>query len=661
MQGNEEFAQALSLALTAFEQGRPDTRELIRKAAVLDPDQPDIAFLEGTLALSDRDYDRALARLSIAASSSSAPPAYKFNLGLAYFYRGMYPSALDTFLGIGPGFSSDAFFLITVGDCLARMERLPEAAERYRAAIALRPEDGFAWFKLALCLHKGGSDREFGTALLRAYELLPKSAENLVRIRSLAREHDCWSLVILCCRELIHLDPRNLENYTALSEACFKAGDPGAALTVYMEFVRRSEKTADLYGQLASLAFQARNLEVMKDALENALVLDPDHAGSHVLLAKYHSLAGDNNAAVTECLQALQIVPGYGKAMYQLADMEVATSADAGYAAAVTRLGNRNIEPEERVTLAYALGRIADREQRHADAFAYFENANALQRELAANRGVAYDRRRTEGFFADIKHKYGKTSLYEKTPAAGSTQSPIFIVGMPRSGTTLMDRIISSHPDVRSTGENQAMARIQHEVDAILQREPALPLQALLEEHAGRFANQYWQSLLSVGRSVTRFTDKAPMNFLHLGLIVLLFPKAKIIHMRRDAMNVCLSMFMHNFSEAFPCANDLEDLGHYHRLYQDLMAFWHRTLPGRFMDVEYADIVDQPEATVRRVLDRCALEWDPRCLAFHENRQAAFTFSELQVRRPLYRSSLQKSKAYEPWLAPLRLALEAAG
>lgn len=344
--------------------------------------------------------------------------------------------------------------------------------------------------------------------------------------------------------------------------------------------------------------------------------------------------------------------------MYQLADMEVATSSDPGYAAALSRLGDKSIEREERVTLAYALGRIADREQRHADAFAYFKDANTLQRELAASRGLAYDRRRTEEYFAGIKQYYGTTFLYEKSLEGGSTQSPIFIVGMPRSGTTLMDKIVSSHPAVRSTGENQAMARIQHEIDAILQRDPGLALQSILAEHSGRFADQYWQSLLAVDKSATRFTDKAPMNFLHLGLIVLLFPGAKIIHMRRDAMNVCLSMFMHNFSEAFPCANDLSDLGHYHRLYQDLMAFWRRVLPDRFIDVEYADIVDQPEGTVRRVLAHCALEWDPRCLNFHENKQAAFTFSELQVRRPLYRSSLQKSKSYEPWLAPLRAALE---
>jgi Sulfotransferase family len=306
--------------------------------------------------------------------------------------------------------------------------------------------------------------------------------------------------------------------------------------------------------------------------------------------------------------------------------------------------------------LAYALGRVLDREKQPAPAFQYFRSANALQREQSRARGAAYDRHRSVDQFAAVKMRYGHISATAPQPSPGQC-TPVFILGMPRSGTTLMDRILSSLPGVASTGENQAMARIQHELDAMLTYDSDTGVQGILEHHGQRFTAQYYQSLTRIAGAARAYTDKAPMNFLNIGLIRVLLPEAKVIHMRRDPMNVCLSMFMRNFNEAFPCASDLSDLGHYYRLYEDLMQFWREVLPGWVLDVDYQSLVEDTEATARRVTDFCSLEWNPACLEFHQNTQAAFTFSELQVRKPIYRSSLEKWRAYEEMLAPLRQSL----
>jgi hypothetical protein len=194
-------------------------------------------------------------------------------------------------------------------------------------------------------------------------------------------------------------------------------------------------------------------------------------------------------------------------------------------------------------------------------------------------------------------------------------------------------------------------------VEFYFQRQPDLELASLLRQHGSYLANLYWRSIPETWAVRTRFTDKAPLNFIHVGLIKCLFPDARIIHMCRDARDVCLSMYMHNFNDTFPCANDLGDLGHYHRQYTGLMQHWREALPGDFLDVEYQVLVNNTEETARAVIAFCGLDWDPNCLEFQSNPQAAYTFSELQVRKPIYRSSLQKWKAYEPWLAPLIEAL----
>ena len=231
------------------------------------------------------------------------------------------------------------------------------------------------------------------------------------------------------------------------------------------------------------------------------------------------------------------------------------------------------------------------------------------------------------------------------------SEVPVFIVGMPRSGTTLVEQIAASHPAVFGAGERDdigALAGAQFpggtaDLDAVA---------------AGTLARTHLERMRDLAGEALRITDKTPVNFLYLGLIALLFPRARIVHCRREARDVCLSCYFQNFVAGLPWATDLADLGRYHRAYRRIMDHWHQVLPLTILDVDYQDLVAAPEEGSRRIVDFLGLPWDDACLDFHRSRRTVRSAANWQVRRPIYATSVGRWKAYEPWLGPLLDALD---
>jgi Tfp pilus assembly protein PilF len=378
-----------------------------------------------------------------------------------------------------------------------------------------------------------------------------------------------------------------------------------------------------------------------------------------VWLGYGHALKTANRSsdAITAYRRALAINPGFGGAWWSLANLKTMRFDAADIAAMQVQLQRQDLDDDARLHLEFALGKAQEDAGADAAAFAHYARGNALRR-----RQLPYDagmmRVRTQRAMRTYTPEY-----FAARAGSGSTaRDPIFVIGMPRAGSTLIEQILSSHPQVEGTMELPAIIAITRELRQrdgnpettayhdVLAGLGHSELHALGEDYLRRCQPQRRE-----GRPF--FIDKMPNNFAHVGLIHSILPNAKIIDARRHPLACCFSNFKQHFARGQAFSYDLADMGHYYADYVALMAHFDAVLPGRIHRVLYEDMVANTEAQVRALLDYCELPFDPRCLRFFENTRAVRTASSEQVRQPIYTDGLAQWKRFEPWLGPLKQAL----
>jgi hypothetical protein len=238
----------------------------------------------------------------------------------------------------------------------------------------------------------------------------------------------------------------------------------------------------------------------------------------------------------------------------------------------------------------------------------------------------------------------------------------VFIVGLPRSGTSLIEQIVSAHPDAYGAGELNDIPEIATLIPKLFGDKIGYPqcIRLLKKRHLEELSSRYLRRLETLNTDAKRITDKLPLNFLNLGLISLLFPRARIIHCRRDPMDNCLSLYFNHFSGIHEFAYNLEDLGFYYREYLRLMKHWKKALDLPITDISYEELITDPDANLRKIVSACGLDWDPRCATYYESGRYVHTISHADVTRPLYGSAIGRWMNYEKHLKPLQEALQGA-
>jgi hypothetical protein len=311
---------------------------------------------------------------------------------------------------------------------------------------------------------------------------------------------------------------------------------------------------------------------------------------------------------------------------------------------------SEELTPASHVGLLFALGTELDRRREFDAAFECFSRGNALRR-----RQQPFDPDRDRRLHGQLREVFTREFLAERVGQGNPDPAPIFIVGMPRSGSTLVEQILASHPAVDGTYELPELGQVARSAE--LERTDGLAYPAVLHQlDAAALAGlgAQYLALTRVHRgSAPRFTDKMPNNYLHVGLLALILPNARIINVRRHPLDTCLSCYMQLFAHGQSFSYDLRDLGEHYLQYQRLMDHWHSVLPGHVLDLQYEDLVADFEGQLRRLLDYCQLPWDDRCLSFHETRRAIRSASSEQVRRPLYGSASNRWRNYQHHLTPL--------
>lgn len=514
----------------------------------------------------------------------------------------------------------------TLGDILRRQGRMGEAAACFRNLAVLRPDLAESWINSGLALRELGRAEPAATALRRGVALLPDSAAGHTNLGLMLGQNGVASF-----RRAILCDPGLVEAYANLGAL---QAEPALLRRALM---LRPQAAASWYGLAGALGETAAEDKLA--ACRAALVCQPEYGRAHNLIGLMEVERGDLTGAARRYRRALacETDPAY---YANLSDL-VRFGAGDGDIATMERLAAEAgpLAAEARIPLHFALGKAYEDCGEGARAFRHYTLGNSLKRQV-----LVYDESAALAAMARAERHFSRETLARMVGGGEPDETPIFILGMPRSGSTLIEQILASHPGVHGGDERPDFPELLAGFDG---------------EDFRALGAAYLARTRHLAPDAARVTDKLPGNFLHAGAIHLALPNARIIHSRRDPADTCLSCFTKLFRSEQAYSYDLGELGRYYRAYARLMAHWRSVLPASvFLEVDYEALVADPEQQTRRLLDHCGLAWDPACLDFHETRRAVRTASAAQVRRPIYRESIGRWRFYGDLLAPLLTELE---
>ena len=640
----------------ALQQGRlVEAEQLCKAALVSKPDHRDALYL---LAAIQRYAQRPVDGLATIVRLIEAQPGY----GRAYQER---------------------------GHCLRALGREEEACAAYRDAVDLNAGLLASWRMLAEINGRSGREEaaKLATAQCAYLESLP---EQLQAVISLIHENRLAKAENLC-RAFLLENRKHTEGMRLLAEigSKFNAFDEAEFLLEtaiefepentntrfdYVNLLHKRQKFGAALEQAAALRAKAPgraqfdllyaneslavgNFDEAMTIYRSCLDELPDNPTLHLSLGHALKTIGKQAESIEAYRNAYRVRPDFGDAYWSLANLKTYSfTADE-----IERMRDSESQPAvalaDRYHLCFALGKALEDRGEIESSFDYYERGNRLKREE-----VGYDWRKISKEIA-LQAEHCSRGLFGKLAGSGcSAQDPIFILGLPRAGSTLLEQILASHSQIEGTLELPNILALAHRLDGRRRvdeeaRDPA-NLAELTREELNDFGEAFIRDT-AIHRKLGKpfFIDKMPNNFRHIGLIHLILPNAKIIDARRGAMGCCFSGFKQLFAEGQEFTYGLEEIGHYYKDYAALMEHWDKVLPGRILRVQYEDVVADLETQVRRILDFCGLEFEVACMNFHKTERAVRTASSEQVRQPIFAGGVDQWENFSPYLDPLRKIL----
>jgi len=532
----------------------------------------------------------------------------------------------------------------SLGDISRLQGRMAEAAGSFLRAMLLRPEAAEGWNRLGLALHAAGRQGEAAAVLRRGVALAPDSAPAHNNLGLILGDGGAESFrrALLCA-------PGLAEAHVNLGLLQAGQGRRAAALVPLRRALALRPQAAESWYALGNL--DETGAEDRLAACRATLVCDPGYGRALNLAGLTLVERGDLAGAIRCYRRALACGPD--PAIYaNLADVIRFAPGDEDLAA-MERLADPAVPltAEGRIALHFALGKAYGDCGDGGKAFGHYQEANRRKRSL-----LAYDESAELTMMDRVRRAFHGDLFAGLAGRGDPSAAPVFILGMPRSGSTLIEQILASHPKVKGGGERPDFPELLGQIGY------PEPVAALPADGYRALGAAYVERVRGAAPDAVRITDKLPGNFLHAGAIHLALPNARIIHSRRDPADTCISCFTTLFrGEHLPHTYDLAELGRYYRAYARLMEHWRAVLPQAvFLEVDYERMIEDPEGQTRRILAHCGLDWDPACLSFHQTRREVRTASAAQVRRPIYAGSVGRWRLYGDLLAPLLTELEIA-
>ncbi len=459
-------------------------------------------------------------------------------------------------------------------------------------------------------------------------------------------------------KNAVTLEPANAEYWERFGRHLIVAGQNGAAVIACERVCALTPSDPESFLALANAHTVNGEPQKALAAADTAVKLRPHDATGHFRRGVYLGGLGEFEESHKALYRALELNPDLHDIYYRLARTGAKFEDTEGVVEKLKKtLADGKVSEEEKTNLLFAIARLQEQLNRHEDAFDYYLRANKTVFEQNM-----FDMNAVSRSFQLCADGYNR-EIFERFSAIGhSTDVPVFIIGMPRSGTTLVEQIIASHSQAMGAGELNKMFLLSKKLMADGEKGLVFAdnLTELTSGDLHKMAEEYLSILTrQVSDNPTRITDKMPTNFAYLGLIKILFPNAAIIHCRRNPLDTCISCFTTHFGnlEMMGFSYDLEVLGRYYQEYEQIMAHWQSVLPGQILTVDYENLIANPQAICRNIIKHIGLDWEQQCLEFHNNRRHVQTASAWQVRQPLYNSSVGRWRNYEKYLHPLQQAL----
>lgn len=556
-------------------------------------------------------------------------------LGMIECARGRYAAAADLIRQAIAIDDSQPAYHVNLGTVLQAQGDVEEALRNFQRALALDPNLFEAHVNAANIFQFQGQFEPVVEHLRRALAIREDYAEAHHNLGIALMTLDHAAEAIGHYQRALALDPVLTGARNNLGIALAAHGRIADAIVEYRGAIDQNPRDANALNNLAlALAAEDRTEEAIEH-YERALALQPEHAEAHNNLGNALKSLGKFEPARRHYRRAIAARPDYVEPHYNLSEITKFRAGDGAFAVLASLAARL---PEKKSFYAhFALAKACDDAGDYDRAWLHLQKANALRRAQ-----VRYDEASTLRLFTRIKHVFDVNLRHFGHPS----ETPVFVVGMPRSGSTLVEQILASHPRIHAAGELKVLEKT---AAAIGYPECARTLDGAGMKQLGE---HYLSSLPPVGQAIARIVDKLPGNFLNLGLIRMILPNARIIHTARDPMDTCFSCYSRLFTEGLDFTYDLQELARYYGAYRELMEHW-RSLRIDMLDVAYEDVVNDLEGQARRLIEYCGLEWDARCLAFHETDRSVRTASAAQVRQPVYRASIGRWRKYESHLTPL--------
>jgi len=648
-QSQTQWRAAYAEALTALRQGRAATAERqLRAIQAAAPGDVNSLRLLGMALLYQDKVPEAVTMLERAVASAPLFWAARADLARANRAAGRLEAAREALRGVVAAAPALEAAWLAYGDVLVDLENYPDAKLAYERARLADPHHRRIEEATAALV---GGDRRAAEAIFR--EVLKVDATHVAALCGLAalaletgHTQDAERLIRHALKQTAHLPLAQ----RALAHTLLKAGRLPEAEAAVRELLKIEPENPQNWVALGTVHTRLLRQEDALEAYQEAARLNPEQVRLRLSIGHILKTLGRRAQCEQAYHDCLAMDPKFAEAYWSLADLKNYVFSDAEIAA----MQELAAGVPNAAQLHFALGRALEQKREYRAAFSHYATGNALRR-----REATFDIAKFEAKSRRVIACFDGEFFRERAGSGSADTAPIFIVGLPRSGSTLVEQILASHSSIEGTMELPNIVTMVREFDHVDGQSDAYPesVRAVPTDRLADLGRRYLDETRPIRAGRPHFIDKMPNNFSHVGLIHAILPNAAIIDVRRHPMDSCFSTFKQHFAEGQSFSYDLEDLGRYYRAYLSLMDHWDTVLPGKVLHVRYEDLVRNPEANIRRLLGHCGLHFEPACLSFHETQRPVRTASSEQVRQPLYATGIGYWKHFAEDLEPLRVSL----
>ena len=545
-------------------------------------------------------------------------------------------------------FPDKAFTPNLLGAVNVALGRLEQAVENFTQALQIKPDYAEAHANLGMTLYDLGKPKQAAVSFNNALQQVPDDAETLrnlgIALTDL-REHE---KAVVSLRQSLQLEPNNAYALNVLGIALNATGEHDEAVASYQNALQLSPDYAEAHTNLGIALNDSGRSEEAIDSHNKALQFRPSFASAENNLGIAFYTLGMTVEAASHYEKALLLNPERADWHRNLSTVKNYEDGDPQIEQMLEMRERPTLANRDRMQIGFALGKAYDDVANYDKAFSYVADANRLRKEE-----LQYNIAADQALFEKIRTKFADDVpvLKSANHVENDAPQPVFILGMPRSGTSLVEQILASHSLVHGAGELRTLG---NSINATQWKSIKVS-----PEQLKSIRQSYLSGLANLGTSKPIITDKMPHNFLSIGFIIAALPEARIIHVKRDARATCWSNFKHCFlSNGYGFTNSLQDVARYYQMYASLMAFWHQNFPGKIYDLDYDKLTDNQDDESRRLLDHVGLDWEDGCIDFHKTKRAVQTASANQVRQEMYQGSSQEWRKYEGHLTAMLELLE---